>query len=223
VFKVLRILALVSLFLLGLAAAQDPDLDLPCHPSLITKKVETKTGSGTPSPSPSPRPGQDPTEPLDTPVGPPEKPVVVLPIDPPPPQEDPKDEPVYFFGEELRSETSSVIFVIDISGSMQQSAYTIENGYSNPPKIVPAKRELRSAIRALPKHWTFDIVAYDDNTFLWRSEMTLASDEAKASAEAWVEALQPFGATGTGPAVSLALALDRENQYLVLLTDGERP
>ncbi len=126
-----------------------------------------------------------------------------------------------FFGEELGSESASVVFVLDISGSMNQPMWDDQLGYGGPRKITLATRELLKAINTLPTSWAFDVIAYDDCVYLWRPELVAASDEAKAAASRWVASRQPFGGTLTGPAVASALALDRDNHLVVLLTDGQ--
>ena len=63
------------------------------------------------------------------------------------------------------------------------------------------------------------MIAYDCGTRQWQQDMQPADDGNKASAIAWEMALQPTGATGTGPAVALSLG-DKDNMAVVLLTDG---
>lgn len=200
--------------LLGLltvaALAGDSSLDLPVrHPLDL----------------PPPAPVQPPPAPTETTL-----PASVaralesmpMPVPAPvPPEEDPADEPLpVFFGEELDSESSSVVFVLDISGSMLQPAWDDQLGYGGPQKITTAKRELVKAIETLPRSWAFDVVAYDDIIYLWRPALVAADEANKADASSWVGSRQPFGSTLTGPAVVSALALDRENHLVVLLTDG---
>lgn len=194
----------------GLAAslAADPGLDLPVgHPHDHRPRAAPAL------------PPEAPTLPASVVQALEEMP---LPVPAPvPPAEDPQDEPLpVFFGEELSSESSSVVFVLDISGSMNQPMWDDVLGYGGPQKITVAKRELLKAIQALPRSWSFDVIAYDDCVYLWRPNLVDASDTHKTDAASWVTSRQPFGSTLTGPAVAAALALDRENHLVVLLTDG---
>lgn len=161
---------------------------------------------------------------LDLPVGHPKDPPVIKggPVEPEEePEDDPNDEPApVFFGEELQSASESVVFVLDVSGSMNQPAWDDELGYGGPLKITTAKREVCAAISAMSEEWRFAVVAYDDYIYMWRERLVAATEANKADAKAWVEARQPVGGTGTGPAVAIGLALDRQNALVVLLTDG---
>jgi hypothetical protein len=190
-----------GLLLAAVVLAGDTGLDLPVHPSWIEQPATvTKVQS-------------DLTSVLPTPPLPPPAPEPV--------QEDPKDEPLpVFYGEELESASHSVVFVIDISGSMNQTIWDNELGWRTPQKIHIAKRELSKAISQLPSYWTFTVLAYDDLTRIWRPTLVDANLENKTLSIAWVNALQAYGQTGTGPAVVQALEVDRENLYVVLLTDG---
>jgi hypothetical protein len=50
-------------------------------------------------------------------------------------------------------------------------------------------------------------------------QMVPADDSNKQAAMGWIGALQPLGATGTGPATASALG-QKDNMLVVLLTDG---
>ncbi len=82
-----------------------------------------------------------------------------------------------------------------------------------------AKAELMRSVMALSPNFKMNIIAFDCGTRLWAQEMKEANAGNKAAAVAWVKALSPTGATGTGPACALALA-DKANKSVVLLTDG---
>ena len=151
-----------------------------------------------------PRDGQ----PIPTPVDPP-----VDPIDEPPP---------VIYGEEIPAESDTIYYVLDISGSMDwdPASYTGVDGQVRVgPRIDRAKAELVRSILGLARNFSFDVVAYDCSTLAWRPSLQPADDGNKQAAIAWVQALYPRGATGTGPATALALG-DKQNKTVVLLTDG---
>lgn len=155
---------------------------------------------------------------LDLPITPPvygATPKITPPVGTPDPDvEDPRDEPPpIFYGEELESDSKSVIYVIDISGSMDWT-----NGRSI-TRWESARRELNRSIDGLPSDYTFNIIAYHSFILSWRDTRVQVTSENKKSAKAWVNALKPDFATATGPAVAIALE-DRENMCIVLLTDG---
>lgn len=123
---------------------------------------------------------------------------------------DPRDEPPpTIYGEEIDTETDSIVYVLDISLSM-----------SDDDRITRAKRELAKSINGLSRNFRFSVVAYSCSMRQWSRTLVEANDENKASACKWVNALEPSDSTATGPAVCLALAMDRENKTVVLLTDG---
>ncbi|MCW8141072.1 MAG: hypothetical protein KIT58_19390 [Planctomycetota bacterium] len=165
-------------------------------------------------------PASDLDLPIEGPVYPPPAPT---PTSIPDDRDDPRDEPPpVIFGEEIVSENDTSFYVIDISGSMSigREAYTtLEGATSTGTRIERAKTELLRSILGLSRSFSFKIVAYDCGTRLWSQEMKRATDGNKASASAWVGALTPTGATGTGPACALALG-DKRNMAVVLLTDG---
>jgi hypothetical protein len=148
---------------------------------------------------------------------------------PPPPADDPtgddpRDEPPpTIYGEEIDSETSTIVYVIDCSGSMDwdnQSYTSLEGRRANGPRMDRAKAELSRSIVGLSRNFKFNMVAYDCGTRTWSRELKEANDGNKASALAWVRGLRADSATGTGPATALGLGLDRANKSVVLLTDG---
>jgi hypothetical protein len=190
------------------------------------------TGTGTGS-SASGGSGAMPTD-LDLPF---QKPVYVAPQTPPQPTppvnptpdpgdtDDPRDEPPpVIYGEEIDSETDTIFYVIDISGSMDwdnQSFTDIDGNRRSGTRMERAKTELIRSIMGLSRNFKFNMIAFDCGTRRWSPQMKQADDGNKAAGIAWVRSLQPTGATGTGPAVAMALSTDRDNKSVVLLTDGE--
>lgn len=164
---------------------------------------------------------------LDLPL---EKPVYVnpnpTPEDPTPDDgdtDDPRDEPPpVLYGEEIDTETDTIVYVIDISGSMDwdtQSYTTLDGRTARGTRMERAKVELCRSVLGLSRNFSFTMIAYDCGTRMWSRELKEANDANKSAAIAWINALRPTGATGTGPAVALGLSI-RENKSLVLLTDG---
>ncbi|MBL4847853.1 MAG: VWA domain-containing protein [Planctomycetes bacterium] len=137
--------------------------------------------------------------------------------------DDPRDTPPpTIYGEEIDTESDTIYYVIDISYSMmtdRQSYTTIDQTIGSGPRIDRAKAELIKSVRGLSDNFSFNVIAYDCSTTSWQSAMQEATDGNKNSAIAWVTALRPRGATGTGPAAALALA-EKDNMAVVLLTDG---
>ncbi len=137
---------------------------------------------------------------------------------------EPVEEPgPTFFGEPIPTRGESLIYVIDQSGSMGWDTMIFTGLDGNPQvgnRLDRAKVELIRSIQTLPESFVFNIIAYDCEMRRWAPARQLATPAAKASAIGWVNGLRPGGATGTGPAVALALQ-ERDNRTVVLLSDGD--
>lgn len=132
------------------------------------------------------------------------------------------EPPPTFFGEEIDSENDTIVYVLDISGSMgwdTQSYTTADGTQASGPRIDRAKAELTRSIRGLSENFRFNVLAYDCGTRHWQPSLQDATSANKASAIGWVRGHRPTGATGTGPAGAAALS-DKDNMAVVLLTDG---
>ena len=137
--------------------------------------------------------------------------------------DDPRDTPPpVIYGEEIDTETDTIFYVIDQSCSMgwdTQSYTTLDGNTASGPRMARAKAELNRSIMGLSDNFEFNIISFDCGTRQWSGAMQEANDANKQSAVAWVNSLQPGGATGTGPATASALG-DKDNMTVVLLTDG---
>ncbi len=140
------------------------------------------------------------------------------------PEPDPPDEddPPQIYDEDIPTRSESLIYVIDISGSMGWD-YSTFPGLDGQPmsghKLDRAKVELRRSINALTDEWKFNIIAFDCYMYRWRGTRQQATPQNKTAAAGWINSLQPQGATGTGPAVALGLQ-ERDNLTIALLSDG---
>jgi len=137
--------------------------------------------------------------------------------------EDPRDTPPpTIYGEEIDTETDTIIYVLDISCSMgwdPQSYTTLDGVISSGPRLDRAKVELAKSIMGLSDNFKFNVIAYDCSTRQWKRSLVEADAKNKQSAVSWASELAPTGSTATGPGTALALA-DKENASVVLLTDG---
>lgn len=133
-----------------------------------------------------------------------------------------EDDTTKLYDEDVPINEDSIIYVIDISGSMgwgTQSYTGLDGNTTSGTRLDRAKVELVRSIAALTDDFEFNVVAFDCSTTRWASSKQKATPENKASAQSWVMALQDQGATGTGPATALGLE-DKENKTVVLLSDG---
>lgn len=136
-------------------------------------------------------------------------PTFAPPPEPDDPGDDPRDTPPpVFYGEEIDTETDSIIFVIDISGSMNVDG-----------RMQRAQAELIRSVNGLASCFRFNAIAYSDVVYEFAPRTLEANPLNKAALAAWILNYNARGATATGPAVAQALS-DRSNLSVVLLTDG---
>ncbi|MCO5168107.1 MAG: VWA domain-containing protein [Planctomycetes bacterium] len=209
--------------LLGLALASPATAQSTSAPAA---GAGTMTGPPPTTGAPAPTPTD-----LDLPL---ERPVLTAPTPTPPAppptpddgdRDDPRDEPPpVIYGEEISSENDTIVYVLDRSGSMDWDvgSYTDLDGVQRRGnRMDRAKVELSRSIQGLSRNFRFNVIAFDCANYQWQRRLQEANDTNKAAALAWVRRLTPGGATGTGPAVALALYSDRDNKSVVLLTDGQ--
>lgn len=130
-------------------------------------------------------------------------------IAPDPEEDDPRDTPPpLFYGEQIDTETDSIIYVIDISGSMNIDG-----------RLARARAETTRSITGLSINFRFNVLVYSTTVRpLWRTTHE-ANAQRKAQAAAWLTIFNAHGYTATGPAVANALD-DKSNLTIALLTDG---
>jgi Ca-activated chloride channel family protein len=110
-----------------------------------------------------------------------------------------------------------VVFVVDTSGSMKEPA-------RKPWKIDQVKEALRFCINSLNPRDRFNIVAFSTGTRSFRNALSGVSDDARAEAFGFIDALEARGGTNIHEALKTALAMspgDKTRPFVVVfLTDG---
>ena len=136
------------------------------------------------------------------------------------PYEEP--EPPTLYGEDIPVKEETIVYVLDTSGSMRMGTDPFIDSEGNlvtrATRIKRAKEELKKSILSLSEDFKFNIVAFDCNSRLWRSELQVANTPNKQQALAWIDSLRAVGGTGIGPAV--VVALEMRPDTVVLLSDG---
>ncbi len=128
-------------------------------------------------------------------------------------------------GEELPVEAAPIVFVIDVSCSMgwdSQSYTALDGATRTGTRMDRAKAEVTRSILAVPPGTPFDIVTWIGGPWAWADELVPATTQNKLEAVAFVNSLQPTGATGTGPATAWALMNSAYASVMsyTLITDG---
>ncbi len=122
-----------------------------------------------------------------------------------------------FYGIETKSKR--IVFVIDISRSMEQPAQekppVVTGGSGKDPwasprgdaKLAIAKWQLHRAVAALPADAWFDVIVYSESYRVWQPQMVEASAKGKAKAHEWVDAIVANGTTNVCDALDRAFEL----------------
>lgn len=131
-----------------------------------------------------------------------------------------------FLGVETPS--TQVLFVIDISGSMEEEILErepfLERGITEFSKLEVVKTELRRTIANLGPNVHFNILAFASKVETWKRGLRKANVLNKSSADSFIRKLEPLGgASRSGMAAaglggSAALGEGRTNTYAALIT-----
>jgi hypothetical protein len=106
-------------------------------------------------------------------------------------------------------ETTSVVYVIDCSGSMSRP----------PQKFLAAQKELIRSIYALQSNQRFFVIFFNDGMIPMKaSDMLLATDGNKDEICGWISTA--FSGGGTNPQPALARALQLQPETIYVLSDG---
>lgn len=124
-----------------------------------------------------------------------------------------------FFG--IRVISHRVIFILDVSGSMEERLRTPYLGEQGETRLEFAKREMIAAIQRLEKGTFFNLVTFSNDTDQWTpSGMALSTPENLDSAVAYAQKMRPGGGTNLFGALRKAFE-DPEVDTIFVLSDGE--
>ena len=113
--------------------------------------------------------------------------------------------------------SKSVIFVVDLSGSMEVE-FTANTGdvYS---RLDFVKMELNKALRSLGDDYYFNIIFFESGIHIWKPQMQPATDSNVQSAMNFAKDFKAGGATNISDALEAAFAYNRA-KAVYFLTDG---
>ncbi len=124
-----------------------------------------------------------------------------------------------FFG--IRIISHRVLFIIDVSGSMEEQMRVQYEGDESLTRMAVARRELTTAIRSLERGALFNIITFSSGVDSWLDNgVTGSSEVSRDEAEAFVARLKPGGATNLYDSIKLAFE-DTEVDTIFILSDGE--
>ena len=124
-----------------------------------------------------------------------------------------------FFG--IRIISHRVIFIIDVSGSMEWVLNSEYEGKTGQKRMDVAKRELERCITGLDSSALFNIVTFSSDVDRWvDGTLSAANEKNRAGAKEYVSKLLAAGATNLYDAVKDAFR-DLDVDTIFILSDGE--
>lgn len=130
-----------------------------------------------------------------------------------------RSRPARFFGMEIRS--ARVIFIVDVSGSMNEVLKGHYVGERGQVRMDRAKEELMAAIDGLKKGTRFDMIAFSGGVGNWAEKPLAESQEPNHDeAKEWVNALGAGGGTNLYGSLEKAFE-DPDVDTIMVLSDGE--
>jgi HEAT repeat protein len=128
----------------------------------------------------------------------------------------------------IATPSKSIVFVIDVSGSMEQEVVNKERfkdgQYPSWKRIDVIKTELLKTIRSLEAYVQFNVIAFATEVKPWKKGQVKANPLNKSSADAWVSRLEAIGGDSKSElaAAGLVGAANLEggktNTYAALMT-----
>jgi len=123
-----------------------------------------------------------------------------------------------FFGIRIISE--HVVFIIDVSGSMDELTRSRYVNIKGAPRITKAKEELLASLDGLNPKSFFNIVPFSGSAYSWKPRMVQWSPEILAEAKEYVSKLGAGGGTNLIDSLYKAFE-DPEVDTIFVLSDGE--
>ncbi len=124
-----------------------------------------------------------------------------------------------FYG--VRITSHRVIFIIDISGSMNEPMRSSYVGKVGESRIEVAKRELTKCIDGLDKNAFFNLISFSSGVDRWLDGgMAQSKDKDRTAAKTYVARLGANGGTNLYGALEFAFA-DKDVDTIYIMSDGE--
>jgi Mg-chelatase subunit ChlD len=124
-----------------------------------------------------------------------------------------------FFG--IRIVSHRVIFILDVSGSMEEKMRLQVEGETALTRMAVARRELIAAIQGLARGALFNLITFSSGVDSWLEGGVASADTvSREEAEAFVARQIPGGGTNLYEAIQLAFE-DPDVDTIFILSDGE--
>lgn len=126
---------------------------------------------------------------------------------------------VKFFG--IRIVSHRVSFIIDVSGSMNETLRPQYVGEPGKPRITVAQEQLKQCIDGLDPSALFNVIIFSSGVEPWLEEGVTGSDgKSRQEAKDWVDKLGAGGATNLFDAIEYAFR-DPDVDTIFIMSDGE--
>jgi hypothetical protein len=153
-------------------------------------------------------------------------PAFSMPPDPVPEQNPEDQQPgVTFYG--IHTFSDRILFILDVSGSMDQVPKAQPGEGPQPAKITVARKELLGAVDSLNPTDRFDVIFFNHEVVPWQPKMIDASEANKRRVRKWVEEQPPQGGTNIHDALELGFRMAQRTtgrpdvDTIFFLTDGK--
>ena len=123
-----------------------------------------------------------------------------------------------FFG--IRIESHRVIFIIDVSGSMNEPTRGKYVGERGAPRIEVAKEELLKALDGMEIDSLYNIVTFSSDVGQWQDRIVEKNDTSLEEARSYVGRLGAGGATNLYGALKFSFG-DPDVDTIFVMSDGE--
>lgn len=123
-----------------------------------------------------------------------------------------------FFG--IRIESHRVVFIIDVSGSMEEPTRGRYVGDDGDPRLAVAKRELLRCLDGLDKRSLFNIITFSDRARPWSDSIQEWGTESLEQARAYIDRFTSGGSTNLWDPLRIAFD-DPDVDTIYVLSDGE--
>ncbi len=147
-----------------------------------------------------------------------------MPLKPVDPEHTAQPEGQTFYG--IHTFSDRVLFILDISGSMDQAPQTREGEGPKAPKIQVARKELLGFLLGFEERARFNVIFFNHEVVPWQQKMVEATETNKRRVQKWIEGQEPLGGTNIHDALEagFGLAMRATGEPVVdtifFLTDG---
>ncbi len=124
-----------------------------------------------------------------------------------------------FFG--IRIISHRVIFIIDVSGSMNEGLLNEYQGLAGQSRIEVAKTELLKCVEGLDASAFFNIIIFSSGVDKWiDGSLAAANQKNRDEAKAWIEKIGANGGTNLYDSLKIAFE-DKDVDTIFVMSDGE--